>query len=405
VSPRFVYASLYYKIGLREEYESLLVGALRSLKVEVLSSETPQLSGWESQTEAGGIAWVSGFDKALEEARRRRVPAFVAIGSQREAVCLELARAHYREPAIVSLSRQMVCLVASVDNHGLDDQETCKLYGSVNCAEHRDVEIRCRERFIKKSVAIAPQHLIISPEGHVLSRREYFLSKSDLRRMMQGAIAALASQGDLAGREGEAPVDHAARYAAATRDEERQVVLNAAFHFSGVDTVKDLLDSIARTQGREGVLRIMRFLDLADHPGKLEILTFYLESPDEFIRRQAANLLARQTRSGPSDLRIIAIIGLAGFPTGTKDLDSTLVKAYSGNKGNFGVKSVAALALGRHRVSGFGAVKMMQACTEKITDRMAVDDIDSAIRSIQGHVSDPELDFLERVGRYMLDVE
>ncbi len=453
--PQFVYASLYYKIGHRDDYEPVLVEALRSLKVEVVSQKKPTSSDWDSEPTSGGtITWVNGFDKALKEAQERRAPILVAIGSNREPICLRLVEDHYHDPRIVALSREMVCLVASVDNHGLDENEFCKVYGSLNCAEHRDVEIKCREKFIKKRIAIAPQHFIFSPEGHLLSRREYFLSKSDLGRMMRGAISALASQNrataELA-RGGS--VDFGARYAAATQDAERQLVLNSAFHFASLDTVKDLLDGISRKEGRDGVLRVMRYLGLADHPGKLEILLFYLASPNEFIRRQAANLLAqladvravdglldavkrkaennrvkakvllalgicapgspkekkafsllvRLSKSGPSDLRISAIIGLTHFPTETKGLDSALVKAYAANKGSFMVKNVAALALGRHKVSTFGAVKMMEMDTKKVTDRGAVADIDWAIRCIKGDVPDPELDFVDRVEKYMLD--
>src|SRR5690606_8725449 len=92
-----------------------------------------------------------------------------------ERVCDVIVEEHYADPKIVELSKHTVNLFCSP--HGTEEQQ--------------EIEKRVRIDLLGKSKddwMVAPQHVIFSPDGKVLSSVAYFLSIGELEWMWAEAL-------------------------------------------------------------------------------------------------------------------------------------------------------------------------------------------------------------------------
>lgn len=137
------------------------------------------------------VAWESDFDQAFQKALTRGCPVLICINMDQEWANDELANKVYREPEFVARSKTYVCLAASVFDHpsaGAPGQ--CSRFVGISCAAHRKIEIKARGKFIGGSVAIAPQHIIASPKGELISREAYFVGREALYEQLDSVFAA-----------------------------------------------------------------------------------------------------------------------------------------------------------------------------------------------------------------------
>ncbi len=141
---------------------------------------------------ADGVAWEHDFDAAIAAAKTRAVPIFLAFNMDGEGANDDTVRI-YKDPEFVAASKNFVCIIGSTFEHGPAE---CPRFGTVTCAEHKKTEIKSREAFIGKENNIAPQHLLISPDGRILARKAYFAGKSELLKLMRMAAKSLRTSGD-----------------------------------------------------------------------------------------------------------------------------------------------------------------------------------------------------------------
>jgi len=136
---------------------------------------------------ADRIDWQPDLDGALERARREKRALFVAVNMDGEEANDVIAEGHYRERVVVARARDFVCLVASADAHS--PSGACPRFGAVTCADHQRVERQVRARYLGGATrVVAPQHLVVSPEGNVLRRREWALSEDELLLWMEEGL-------------------------------------------------------------------------------------------------------------------------------------------------------------------------------------------------------------------------
>lgn len=140
---------------------------------------------------ADGVAWEKDYAAALTKAKERGVPVLVCFNMDGESANEEMVKL-YREPEFVKRSLDFVCLVASAAQHNPEASTApCPRFGGVSCAEHRKVEVKASAALIGKDEVIAPQHVLLAPDGKVLMRRAFGLAKDELLKMMKMAEKAL----------------------------------------------------------------------------------------------------------------------------------------------------------------------------------------------------------------------
>lgn len=123
----------------------------------------------------GKITWAKDLDTALAQAKKENKLIVACISMKGERVCDVIIDEHYCDPKIVTLSRQTVNLFCSP--HGTDLQQ--------------QTEFRVRTELLKKAPSdwmAAPQHVIFSPDGKLISSVSYFLAIGELEWLWVDAL-------------------------------------------------------------------------------------------------------------------------------------------------------------------------------------------------------------------------
>ena len=294
----FVYLSMYVDSGAAAKLRPVLDRIVRTVAVAEggsygdsstrgASREQRRPSQHSVTTTAAApdqIAWESDFDEAFAMAARRNVPVFIAFGSDNEPVCETLATSLYRNREVVKKSRDFVCLIASPDTHA--ESGPCPRYGHGSCCAHQAIEIKARERYIRSRIAVAPQHLFCAPDGTLVARREYALSKSDLLGMMRDARRSVRLVTELAQ---DATLEE--RFAAITDPIARHGLIADALRSGGdggLDQVLALAASMADQRKPDNLMLVLDGIGFARHESTAPLAVDHLAHSASRVRNHAA---------------------------------------------------------------------------------------------------------------------
>ncbi len=139
-----------------------------------------------SQAAGQAIAWTKSVDEALEQAKTENKVVLLAINMQGERASDELVRDHYKDPVLGGLSRSIVSVFCSAYT-GKPATAKTGLHSSAN----KDNEQVVRERFLKADAdqwIVAPQHVLVGPDGKIISSVSHLLSKGELEWIIVDAI-------------------------------------------------------------------------------------------------------------------------------------------------------------------------------------------------------------------------
>ncbi|HET6204516.1 MAG TPA: HEAT repeat domain-containing protein [Planctomycetota bacterium] len=212
---------------------------------------------------ADRIAWRGDLPGALEKAKAEKIPIFIAFnmdGEQANDWTVEVA---YREPKVVGRSRKFLCFAASKYEHETareGDREVCARFGSVTCAEHRQVEKDARRLFLGgRTLVNAPQHLFVAPDGTPLFRREWLISAEALADLMTRALK-------------EAEIDPGAGAASAPAGEFDREKWTERVHAKGVEKQREALERMVALDHPDAEGLLEAEFERADRDGRIEIL-------------------------------------------------------------------------------------------------------------------------------------
>ena len=226
----------------------------------------------------GKITWAKDFDAALAKAKKENKLIVACISMKGERVCDVILAEHYRDPKITALSRHTVNLF-------------CSPHGT---AAQKEMEHRVRINLLKKSVndlMVAPQHVIFSPDGKVISSVPYFLSIGELEWMWAESLRKHDS--DFQWKYGErvrapsrlklAKVETAKEIVKPPTKKELDVILRAIKReWGGYYGAKEKLPVIVRHPGsvaRKFVERILKSLETSDKERITVLRTIGANSP------------------------------------------------------------------------------------------------------------------------------
>lgn len=170
------------------------VAALFSILALALPSLAQESSPSAPDVKAS-IAWEPDLDAALATAQSQGRPLFVAFLMDNEPANDDTIARIYTDPALVKLSRKLVCVACCVGDHKGEDG-MCKKFPGITCAQHNAIEKKARARWIKSDLVCTPQHVFCHPKGTEIGRKIYYVAKQQLMKAMALAIAAGAKEVD-----------------------------------------------------------------------------------------------------------------------------------------------------------------------------------------------------------------
>lgn len=157
-----------------------------SLGTEKSATAAAHGSGRQTGVVPAGVTWSVDLGAALAEARasqRLVLVCFNMDGEQANERALEM----YRSPDFAAAAADVICVLCSADEHDGGDV-VCSRFGTCTCREHRDSERKARRHFfggLREN--IAPQHILLYPDGIVAWHGIYETSPRDLFRAIEGS--------------------------------------------------------------------------------------------------------------------------------------------------------------------------------------------------------------------------
>jgi hypothetical protein len=334
------------------------------------------------------IDWVGDWEAAFKQANETGKPVMVCINSKDgEKANERAARTTYHDAEFVALSRKFVMLVLSVRSHAT--RGTCPRFGRVTCEQHLNCwkELRARhgQEFMASAMSgemISPQHAWFRPDGTLLRRKEYELTKAELMERMRRVLDEVARKkedpgGDEAGagEPGEsvpeaadprnAPLDdkdraELERLTKADREGRRAALSNllATEKIAAHEALVELLDETRDTAVECDILRALGRANVVD---AREVIEHHLKDRDDLVRSFAAVALeelgrkesvpallkrARSERDTQARKNMYRALGACGGPGADKGAASFLLKRIDSDRQNANKKH-AALSL-RH---------------------------------------------------------
>jgi HEAT repeat protein len=348
-------------------------------------------------TERPQVEWMGNWDEAFALARKTGRPVMVCINSKDgEQANERAAKATYRDPWFVPLSGRFVMIVVSTRKHG--GVVGCPRFGKVTCDQHLACWKKLREHHGKEFLLpgttdemISPQHAWFAPDGRLLHRKEYELSRDDLLRRMRSVLAELGQQTgpEEKRRTSSAPMDDADR-----AQLERLRTGNAKTRWAALGTLLaaekvdvhaallKLLKSSRDVALRCDILRAFGHARVHDARPAIEAR---LGDEEELIRSFAA--VALEGIGDPASIRVLnrrsqterkpvvrknlcRAMGACGGPSGSKPAAKALLRAMDKDPHQI-VRKHAALALALY-ATGPGAkaiLKRLEQTAARTKDR------------------------------------
>ncbi len=169
---------------------------MRAMILTLLLLPAPLPAASETQVE-----WATSWEEAFKTAASGNLPVMVCINSKDgESANERAAKTIYHDPEFVAESRKFVMVVVSTLSHAAAGE--CPRFHGITCGQHgecyRELRNRHGEQFVLpggRAEMISPQHAWFRPDGTLLRRKEYEMSKGELLEKMRQALADVAGGG------------------------------------------------------------------------------------------------------------------------------------------------------------------------------------------------------------------
>ena len=380
--------------------------SLRLVLLALIVMVAPVRAAEEAQ-----IKWVGDWGEAFRVAGKTGKPVMICINSKDgEQANERAATGIYRDPWFVALSRRFVMVVVSTREHAADG--TCPRFGSVTCSQHldcwKDLRAAHGEEFLLPGTAaemISPQHAWFAPDGTLLRRKEYELSRKELLKRMRAALAAVKKSGAAGGETAAsgAPLDEREREAL-TRLERgdraaRRAALGTLFASEKTAALAALVDlakgtrddslkcDLLRAFGQAQLVAARPAVEKLLRDKEAEVRSFAAVCLEDLGDRAAVPALVKRARSEPETIvrkNLCRALGACGGPAADKAAAKALLKAVDDDKQRI-VRKHAALDLGNFAGAGAKLVskRLGQLCAAE-KDR----EVRNAIVGALAHVGD-----------------
>ncbi len=134
-----------------------------------------------------GLPWAKSTAEADKVAKAENRPLLWVVMKDKEIACTRMMQGVYTDPEVQRRLAAFVLVPCSLYDHvpisvlrGTETIEGCPQFLGSRCPEHRECEVEMRTRFEHTGDIIAPQHIVTAPDGKLLQRKMYEMSKSEL---------------------------------------------------------------------------------------------------------------------------------------------------------------------------------------------------------------------------------
>lgn len=131
------------------------------------------------------VEWATDLSAAMAQAsasNRLVLVCFNMDGEQANERALEM----YRSREFAAATREVICVLCASDIHDAAEVP-CSRFGACACQEHRDSERKARRHFFGGlRDNIAPQHILLYPDGLVAWHAIYEVTPSELMKAIEG---------------------------------------------------------------------------------------------------------------------------------------------------------------------------------------------------------------------------
>lgn len=334
------------------------------------------------------IDWVGDWETAFKQAKETGKPVMVCINSKDgEKANERAARTTYHDAEFVALSRKFVMMVVSVHTHR--PSGVCPRFGRVTCEQHlncwKALRARHGQEFMASAMSgemISPQHAWFRPDGTLLRRKEYELTKAELMKRMHRVLDEVARKKPAGGADEDAadqpdkPVEgppdprnapltdkeRAELERVSEADQEgRRAALSNLLETEKLAAHEALVELLKRTRDTDVECDVLRGLGRANVVDAREVIEDHLKDRHELVRSFAAVALeelgrkesipallkrARSERDTQARKNMYRALGACAGPSADKSAASFLLKRIDTDKQNADKKH-AALSL-RH---------------------------------------------------------
>jgi len=398
----------------------------------------PLLALSQEDQSAKQIQWVGDWEQAFKQAKADNKPVMVCINSiDNEVANNRAAKRTYRDAAFVAATREFVMVIVSIRAHRASGE--CPRFGVVTCQQHHDCwkELRARhgETFANKAEKgkmISPQHAWFRPDGTLLRRKEYELTKPELLQRMRAVLKDVQGKQDPQGENGANPdgtepgeagpkpddaagddrlkplteqdtaeLVRAQKAGAANKETRRAALANlmatekVAVHGALVDLLKatkaDVKCDIIRALGEGQVIDALDALHgLLAKDRDSTVRSFCAVAIEDFGRPESIPfLIKRATKESDTTARknVLRALGVCGGAAKDKKAAQVLLKKITGDK-QILVRKHAGLACAHFK--GEEASKLVLKRLEKLALKIKDDTVRSGVVYALAHIGNVE---------------
>jgi len=254
------------------------------------------------------IHWVGSLEKALKDAGIRKAPVLVAVNNrydnrtekEKYDANQRMATTCYRDPGVVKISRNYVCVLAG--NHPkpvdvLDETEICRHFGRISYRSLKSVTAAVREKYFKgQGVIVSPQHLILDAEGRILHRFYLERKPKEFAHILTDSLARF--RGDAPARRAGEDVDSVVKALKGKNEAARMEAFKKALEILSADKDNRKVKEAASIylKSRKDYLKSLDCLaaiTAAGTEGALSLLVPYMGHKKPRMRRGVLEVFAR----------------------------------------------------------------------------------------------------------------
>jgi len=282
-------------------------GLITAVVLVLVTAATSAVGQEEAERKARarskGINWVPSLERARKQAAKRESPILVAIHQSfddaKEPEKHEAQKrmmATYRDPAVVKACKPFVCVIVSLGWKAVEGADPkAARFGRVTAKHNEALERELREAYFKSDRdVVAPQHLLLHPDGRLIDR--YLLARSprEFVRLLKNSRDRFR---------GKAPVDVATADPRAVirslKDGDKaqqEQAFRQAIAILGVDknhkAVRGAVEQYLRSlKGGAFAKKPLQVIDQAGTEGAILLLLPYLKHRNANVRRKSLAVL------------------------------------------------------------------------------------------------------------------